>query len=111
MLDDTEYLLNTSNINIAQSVHMSMEMKENQAQNNVGKVPAVQSVGAGLGAPKGLSNVKASISISLKHNQEAHNNWLAQANIINEQQEYENSRSREDNETQGGINSSVGKSE
>ena len=27
-LDDTEYLLNTSNINIAQSVHMSMDMKD-----------------------------------------------------------------------------------
>jgi hypothetical protein len=29
MLDDTEYLLNQTDINIAQSVQMSMEMKEN----------------------------------------------------------------------------------
>ena len=30
LLDDTDYLLNTSNINIAQSIHMtSMDLKEN----------------------------------------------------------------------------------
>ena len=36
-------------------------------------------------------------------------NWLMQNNVINEQQEYENSKSREDTDTQG-IHSSVGKS-
>lgn len=117
-LDDTEYLLNTSNINIAQSVHMSMDMKESQLQNNIGKAPgaanAAQGVGAGLGAQKAFLGARVATASSqgqshLNATSNVDHNWLMQNNVINEQQEYENSKSREDTDTQG-INSSVGKS-
>ena len=125
-LDDTEYLLNTSNINIAQSVHMSMDMKENNIQNNIGRAPgaanAAQAVGSGLAAQKGLVGARGAATGSHHQNQliaapgnmannliDQQYNWLMQNNVINEQQEYENSKSREDTDTQG-INSSVGKS-
>ena len=93
-LDDTDYYDRVSNINVAQSVALSQDKSMISSQNNVG-----------AGIDRGR---KPSIGAAIdpqKQTIDQQYNWLVQDNVINEQQELEQSKSK--SKSQDGLESAL----